>query len=120
MDYQSRSTRQIALEEVTKMLDWCKGNTVELNVPTHFYLFDSDDTIQDAESHAEAIRLITDAVADQQERFDRLEQRLGTAWNQQRRERRERASCLKLLCWMAGVNAALLTGVLWRLLTMGS
>jgi hypothetical protein len=48
-----------------------------------------------------------------------LEQCLGTAWNQQRRELRVTASRLKLLYWMAGVNAALIAGVLWRLLTMG-
>jgi hypothetical protein len=119
MDYQSCSTRQIALEEVAKMLDWHKGNTVELKLPANFYLFDSNDTIQGAESHAEPTRLITDAVADQKERFNRLEQCLGTAWNQQRRELRVTASRLKLLYWMAGVNAALIAGVLWRLLTMG-
>jgi hypothetical protein len=119
MDYENCSTRQIALEETAKMLDWCKGHTVELNLPANFYLFDSNDTIQGAESHAEPARLSTDAVADQKERFNRLEQRFGTARNQQRRELRAMTSRLDLLYWMAGVNAALMAGVLWRLLTMG-
>ena len=120
MDNQGCSTRQIALEEIAQMLNWCKSNTVEFNLPVNSYQFDSPDTIQDAGHHAEPTCLIKDAMSDQKERFKQLEKRFGMAWNYQRRELRVMASRLKLMYWIAGVNAALIAGVLWRLLTMES